>query len=524
MLRRCGQDTRMLCDLRRKGIMRGTASPLTKGTVGSLVLLLLCLGVCPVSSATDCDKAFSLFSVGMAYKSDDEAARYYMQSIELCPGFIRPYELVGNWYRNKQEDDKAIGYFSQAASLGSMNHKLYYLLADLLFRKGKIDEAHRQLTKSLTLRDDYEPAIELRARIGEEADTDGPRLLLFEPALLPGQRAAYVQDNITIRGRVMDKSGVTWVRVNRMEATLDEDGYFFKDTPLRIGSNPISVEARDARGNASSFEVTLERIKLEAASAGQSDIMPGARDLYRKSFAVVIGINNYVKWPALEFAVRDAKAVQRKLQESGFDEIITLLDKEATQRRILTVLGFELPSKVGREDRVVFFFAGHGQTEDTPTGGKKGYVIPVDADLSNYAATAISMEQIKELSNLLPAKHILYAMDACYSGLGLARALGVDPGLSGYLRKVASMRTVQMVTAGGQGELVIEKEGHGLFTRFFLRALEGEADINKDGVVTGTELGAYIRPQVSIASNNAQTPLFGRLEGEGEFLFFVAKK
>lgn len=504
--------------------MGGIATSIAKGTAGLFVLLLLCLGICQVSLATDCDKAFSLFSAGMIHKSDEDAARYYVQSIELCPGFIRPYELVGNWHRNKREDEKAIGSFSKAASLGSTNHKLYYLLADLLFRKGNVDEAHRQLTKSLSLREDYEPALELKARIGEETDTVGPRLLLFEPALLPGEKAASGQENITVRGRVADKSGVAWVRVNQLEASLDEDGYFLKDIPLQLGANRIVVEARDARGNVSSFEVTLERVKPEVALAAQSAAMPGARDLYKKSFAVVIGINNYVKWPALEFAVRDAKAIQMKLQESGFDEVITLLDKEATQRRILTVLGFELPSKVGREDRVVFFFAGHGQTEDMPTGGKKGYVIPVDADLSNYVATAISMEQIKELSNLIPAKHILYAMDACYSGLGLARALGTDPGVGGYLRKVASMRTVQMVTAGGEGELVIEKEGHGLFTRFFLRAIEGEADINNDGVVTGTELGAYLRPQVSIASNNAQTPLFGRLEGEGEFLFFVTKK
>lgn len=86
------------------------------------------------------------------------------------------------------------------------------------------------------------------------------------------------------------------------------------------------------------------------------------------------------------------------------------------------------------------------------------------------------------------------------------------------------MRVIQIVTAGGKGEQVQEKEGHGLFTTYFLRALEGEADINNDKVVTGTELGAYLRPRVSDASRNAQTPLFGRLEGEGEFLFFIEKQ
>ncbi len=504
--------------------MGGVIHLVRRITVRMPLLLLLSLGICQASPATDCDKAYSLFSSGMLSKKDEDAARFYAQSIELCPGFIRPYELVGNWHRNKGEIDKAIDFFSKAATLGSTNHKLYYLLADLLFKKGNVDEAHRHLSKSLSIRGDYEPALALKAKIGRDTDTVGPKVVLFEPALLPGEKMTYGQENITVRGRATDKSGVAWVRVNQAEAFLDEDGYFLKDIPLQVGANRILLEAGDRPGNLSSFEVTVEREQPEAVVAAQQAAMPGARDLYKKSIAVVIGINDYEKWPALEFAVRDAKAIKKKLEESGFDEIITLLDKEATQRRILTVLGFELPRKVGREDRVVIFFAGHGQTGETPTGGKKGYVIPVDADLSNYAATAISMEQIRELSNLISAKHILYVMDACYSGLGLARALGVDPGVGGYLRKVASMRTVQMVTAGGQGEQVIEKEGHGLFTRFFLRAIEGEADINNDGVVTGTELGAYLRPQVSIASNHTQTPLFGRLEGEGEFLFFVAKK
>ena len=115
-------------------------------------------------------------------------------------------------------------------------------------------------------------------------------------------------------------------------------------------------------------------------------------------------------------------------------------------------------------------------------------------------------------------------MDSCYSGLGLNRSGGVSPKISDYLRKISSMRVVQIITAGGKGEQVREKEGHGLFTSYFLKALGGNGDFNKDNVVTGTELGAYLRPAVSNASNQAQTPLYGRLEGEGEFLFFVYKK
>ena len=92
--------------------------------------------------------------------------------------------------------------------------------------------------------------------------------------------------------------------------------------------------------------------------------------LYSRSLAVVIGINQYENWPALEFAAADARAVKAALENSGFDEIIMILDSEATQRRILTELFDRLPKLVEHNDRVLFYFAGHGQTEDLPGGGK----------------------------------------------------------------------------------------------------------------------------------------------------------
>lgn len=263
-----------------------------------------------------------------------------------------------------------------------------------------------------------------------------------------------------------------------------------------------------------------------ASSGGQSvqvvDLRPGA--FYHKSWAVVIGINKYKLWPPLEYAVRDAQAVAEKLREIGFDEVIEILDRDATRERILTMLSSELPKKVQAEDRVLIFFAGHGQTESLPDGKEQGYIIPVDGDITNYFTTAISMQQVREISERVPAKHILYVMDACYSGQGFTRAFGVEPSVNGYLQKITALRSVQMITAGGKREQVVEHQGHGLFTQFFLRGLDGEADRDNDKVVTASELGAYLMPQVSRASNNLQTPQYGRLDGEGEVVFTVPAK
>jgi tetratricopeptide (TPR) repeat protein len=470
-----------------------------------------------------CGKAIHAFWKARFAQDETQAILHYQEAIESCPGFIRPYELAGNLYRKENQNDKAIGYFINAAELGTTNHKLYYWLAYLLVEKGDLDEANRYIKKSLSIRPDYSKAIKLASEIENALDKEGPTIILYEPSTPRGFKVVHPHQNLTVRGIATDKSGLAWVKVNKIETSPDEYGNFLKDVPIHLGKNAIQVEAADSLGNRSQISIDVEGEEYAFPQLTRIESGSQTKALYAKSFAVVIGINQYEKWPVLEFAAADAKAVKAALENSGFDEIVMIMDQEASQRRILTELFHNLPAKVSRNDRVLFYFAGHGQTEDLPRGGKKGYIIPADAETDAFASTAVSMEQIRSLSSRIAAKHILYVMDCCYSGLGLNRSAGVWPGISDFLRKVASMRVVQIITAGGQGEQVQERGGHGLFTSYFLKAIAGEADLDKDNVVTGTELGAYLRPIVSNASRQAQTPLFGRLEGEGEFLFFVKK-
>ena len=489
-----------------------------------LIFLLGFPGLSTVYASSDCDKALSIFWKGRYSANETVAYRNYEIAIQLCPGFIRPYELMGNIHRKAGRAEEAVEFFTKAAELGTTNYKLYYLLARLLFDKGSIDEASRNIKRSLGIRGDYPRAQALNREIEKAIDKDGPRIILYEPVTRRGMKIIESHENLTVRGVATDKSGVAWVKINQQETSLDNYGNFLKDISIQLGTNIIVVEAADRLGNHAHISMEIEGEKYALPPLTRVESATQLQSLYEKSFAVVIGINKYKNWPSLEFAVNDAKSVSEELKKTGFDSITVILDSEATQRRILTELFHELPKKMGRNDRLFFYFAGHGQTEDLPDGGKRGYIIPVDCDMSNYKAAAVSMDQIRSLSSRIPAKHIFYAMDSCYSGLGLNRSLGISPKTSDYLRKIASMRAVQIITAGGKGEQVQEKEGHGLFTTHFLEALNGKGDLNKDNVVTGTELGAYLRPTVSNASGQAQTPLYGRLEGEGEYLFFVWQK
>jgi sugar lactone lactonase YvrE len=309
---------------------------------------------------------------------------------------------------------------------------------------------------------------------------------------------------------------------------------------------------------------------------------------YAKSWAVVIGINTYPNFPSLEYAVNDATAVETRFKSMGF-EVISLQNEEATKQNIMNVFKHELPEKIGWEDRLVIFYAGHGAVGRLPTGEEVGFIIPTDGqsmvdgqrleimggelvvddyDTFTEKTHFISIEDIREISDIIQAKHILYIIDGCYSGFldpaayairsartstdtkiaqrptSRQRSLiiesddtqkssevsvpkaGSKAGSKDYINVITSRDTVQVMTAGSSGEEVYEKSGHGLFTHYLLRALDGAADVSDDPdsrigdcVITTTELGNYLKQKVPPASNFSQSPLFNRISGEGEFIF-----
>ena len=285
------------------------------------------------------------------------------------------------------------------------------------------------------------------------------------------------------------------------------------------------ISPRSARG----LSVRLAVLVMVAAILLSASSAQAALDLkryYRKSVAVVIGIENYPKWrPRLQWAVRDARRVADVLKKDwGFDEVHMLLDEQATRARIISFLQYELPPKLGKGDRVFLFYSGHGHTEKVGNV-EHGYIVPYDADQRRPAVGSIKMRDLREWLNALPAKHVFAALDACFSGSLLERGSGPprekDPA---YIETMGQTPVRQAVTAGTRGQKTFEAEGWGFFTRQLLRGLQGwEADLNRDRVITGRELGHYLVTRVpGRAKRDYQrklTPVFGALSGGGDFLF-----
>ena len=253
-------------------------------------------------------------------------------------------------------------------------------------------------------------------------------------------------------------------------------------------------------------------------------------DIYDNSYALIIGIDKYENVRSLDYAVKDAEDIQSMLVDKfNFqqDNIVLLKNEEATQASILQEFS-NITKKANDNDRVLIFFAGHGETIDLPDGGEMGFLLPVDGDKTDLYLSAIKMEELRTLSLLSDAKHILYLVDACYGGIVSVGARGLDAeSTPNYLDKITKYKSRQIISAGGRGEEVIEKAewGHSAFTKNLLSGLrDSKADTDRDGIITVQELGTYLQKKVTIDSDNRQTPKTRNLSSdEGEFVFVYAE-
>jgi len=251
-------------------------------------------------------------------------------------------------------------------------------------------------------------------------------------------------------------------------------------------------------------------------------------DIYDDSWAVIIGIDKYKYSDQLNYAVKDAEAVKEMLINKFYypeENIRYLTDEEATLSNIKLNLG-EVATSAREDDRVLVFYSGHGETLKGADGSETGYIIPYEGRQDNPYATGLVMDEILRTCQISKSKHMLFLMDACYSGLMTENVKGLSkPQEEGYLSKVANEKARQIITAGGGDEQVIERDEwqHSAFTKNLLEGLDTwEADTDSDGYITADELGTYLRKSVTEDSDFQQTPQKGRFRnsGGGEFVFF----
>lgn len=235
----------------------------------------------------------------------------------------------------------------------------------------------------------------------------------------------------------------------------------------------------------------------------------------KNAYAIVIGIERYrQKLPQADFAIHDARIMAEYLTKAlGVPEenLVTLLGDHATKTDLEKYLDGWLPNRVERDDSVFIYYAGHG-APNPKTG--EAYIVPYDGDPTYIETTGYSMKRLHETLAKLQSKEVIVMLDSGFSGAGGRSVLGKGMRPVGFSiegpRLAAGKTTVLASAFGDQVSGTYEAKGHGLLTYFFLKGLQGEGDLDKDGKIELGELFDYLKPQVERTArrefNNEQTP------------------
>ena len=220
--------------------------------------------------------------------------------------------------------------------------------------------------------------------------------------------------------------------------------------------------------------------------------------------AVIIGNANYEKMgkdiPNVNPAYADAEGIKQYfMQALGVKEGNIIYLKDATAAQLLGTFG-DKESHKGQlynwvkpnVSNVYVYYAGHGVP-----GGDKGnaYLVPTDADSQTIQFSGYPLSTLYSNLGKLTAKSITVILEACFSGASQAGNLFANSSpIVITAKKTMIPKNVKVISAGAVDQMASweQDNSHGLFTKYFLKAMSGEGDKNNDGKVSDAELKEYL--------------------------------
>ena len=267
------------------------------------------------------------------------------------------------------------------------------------------------------------------------------------------------------------------------------------------------------------FPQTTRGMKISVRTKTGEEI-----ELYKASYALIVGNGNYRNgWDPLPGATRDVQEVAEALKTHGFN---VTLKTDLTKDKFEDAFETFVQNGKNEDARLLFYYAGHGYTEELADGEHLGYLVMVDAPLPKSGgidgSKSVDMESLVTQSRRMQSRHVLFVFDSCFSGTILNARSQIPPP---YVSNNVKYPVRQFITAGRADETVPD---HSVFKQAFLNLVKGIApEPIADGYVTGAELGLYLKNEVP-KYNRGQNPQYGKINNpklnQGDFVFVLPRE
>lgn len=305
-----------------------------------------------------------------------------------------------------------------------------------------------------------------------------------------------LDDNIAVLSCEFSVNGRTY----KSYRSYEEDDL----SPLAMEITPLSTVKE--------FEsAALDNTKSAAIPTYEIDAIdlniPESTTSNDRTFAVIIGNENYQRVAHVDFAANDSRIFEKYCHKAlGIPETNIRTYFDATYGDIVAAVRDikEIASVYDGNIKVIFYYAGHGMPDDS---NRNAFLLPVDASGSDPEACYPLGKLYEELSSL-NAELVTAFIDACFSGslrgdgmLASARGIRLKP----RAVKASGNLVVLSAASGDQSALPYAEKGHGMFTYYLLDKLNATA-----GNASIGELADYVAEEVSkqsvVVNRRLQTP------------------
>lgn len=242
---------------------------------------------------------------------------------------------------------------------------------------------------------------------------------------------------------------------------------------------------------------------------------------YKDTYALIVAVADYKSSsvPDLKYTVNDAEHFYDFLRSKKggavpSSNIVYLTGSSATKANIIS-RGKSLFSRAGKDDRVIFFYSGHGD---------RGCFVPYDAN--SYGENLLYFSEVKSIFKCSPSTTKLLFADACRAGsMKSFSSKKVQQNINRE-RKASSNTNIAVMVAcrGSEKSWEMDDLRQGIFTYYLIKGLGGAANADNNQYVTIKELYYYVYKRTrakAAAENRKQTP---ELFGDFDLRLIVAKK